>query len=179
MSETINYFPLEMLKTTVGDKLKGEADYHRWARRFKRAVESIDEHYLEVLTKDYEPRFDYKVPEVTGAKAKIIIAAHETEEGRPIEASKLSVEYKQGGGYATFLSKWCQAYDEVVNMTPEGEQLPQYVVYTTFINAISKGPECAQWVKSNKGSIEKIDIIDKVIKGGARLADLYAPYPST
>ena len=242
MSLTLTCSPLEQVKSVVGEKLKGEADYHRWAGRMKRAIESVNKYYLLVLTKEYEPPHDHNIGVISVAEAKEAIVAHQASIGEPVTLSSVttaeanayikdnytepnlefdvwdkagimlacfitatidnriesqlshlrrgdemwdmlaelygnatkftyvqvynnwtSIEYKQGGGYATFLSKWRQAYDDVLNMVPEGQSIPQFIVYTTFINAVSRNPDCSHWVKSNKWSIDKIDVINKVI----------------
>ncbi|KAJ5987219.1 hypothetical protein N7451_011584 [Penicillium sp. IBT 35674x] len=242
MSLTLTCSPLEQVKSVVGEKLKGETDYHRWAGRMKRAIESVDKYYLDVLTREYEPPFNWRVEDCSVEEAKARIVAFEISQDRPctianvsntaannfirdnvtrpnIEYDKwdkacimlacfitatidnrvesqvtnirrgpdmwdmlaelyghatkftyvqvynnwTSIEYKQGGGYSTFLSKWRQAYDEVLAMVPVGQAIPQFIVYTTFINAVSKNPDCAHWVKSNKWSIDKLDVVKKII----------------
>ncbi|KAJ6110147.1 hypothetical protein N7486_002382 [Penicillium sp. IBT 16267x] len=242
MSLRLTCSPLEHVKTVVGEKLKGEVDFHRWAGRMKRAIESVDKYYLEVLNREYEPPFNWRVEDCSVEEAKARIVAFEISQDRPctladvtntaannfirdnvtkpnVEYDKwdkacimlacfitatidnrvesqvtnirrgpdmwdmlakhyghatrftyvqvynnwTSIEYKQGGGYSVFLSKWCQAYDEVLTMGPVGQVIPQFIVYTTFINAVSKNPDCAHWVKSDNWSIDKLDVIRKVI----------------
>ncbi|KAJ6115475.1 hypothetical protein N7486_001253 [Penicillium sp. IBT 16267x] len=242
MSFQLTCSPLEQVKSVVGDKLKGEADYHRWAGRMKRAIESVNKYYLMVLTKEYEPPNDHTVEVLSIVEAKNAIMAYQESIDEPVTLTSIttaqanayikdnctdpniqfdlwdkagimlacfitatidnriesqlshlrrgdemwdmlaelygnatkftyvqvynnwtSIEYKQGGGYVPFLSKWRQAYDDVLNMVPAGQSIPQFIVYTTFINAVSKNPDCSHWVQSNKWSIDKIDVIKKVI----------------
>ena len=81
---TLTCSPLEQVKSVVGEKLKGEADFHRWAGRMRRAIESVDKYYLMVLTKEYEPPNDHYLQVISVEEAKAAIMAHQDSIDQPI-----------------------------------------------------------------------------------------------